>query len=137
MSEQSDGGIHIDSDWKQEAAREKERLQELEAKQKQEPAATGTSGGGTPSGFMELINILAMQAVIGLGGYQGQGGENIPANPAAARHYIDLLEVLKTKTSGNLNDDEKKALDGVLQELRMQFVQTMTTPPPPADAEKE
>lgn len=136
MSEQSGGGIHIDSDWKEEAAQEKKRLEEMEAKQKQVSAAPAASGGETPSTFMELINLLAMQAMIGLGGLQGQGGENMPANPAIARHYIDLLEVLKTKTTGNLNDDEKQALDSVLQELRMQFVQAMKTPPPPAKTEK-
>ena len=130
MTEESGGKIHIDSDWKEEAAQEKKRLEEMEAKQKQESAAPGTPGGEAASNFMELINLLAMQAVIGLGGFQGQGGENMPPNPTAARHYIDLLEMLKTKTTGNLNDDEKQAIDSVLQELRMQFVQAMKAPSP-------
>ena len=73
--------------------------------------------------FIELINLLAMQAAIALGGYQGPGGERIPANPIAAKHQIDLIEVLEKKTAGNLTEDEKRTLDAVLYELRMQYVQ--------------
>lgn len=118
----SDKGLHIDSDWKEEAAREKERLSQ------QEKAEAGTGAGAAPGPtgpvtFFELVNVLAMQAAIALGGYQGPGGERIPANPAAAKHHIDLLAVLEEKTKGNLADEEKRALDGVLYELRMQYVQ--------------
>ena len=119
MSDQgSDGGLHIDSDWKTEAAREKEKLAEAEAK-------TASSSAGAPgvAGFPDLVNMLAMQAAIALGGYQGPGGERIPPNPAAAKHQIDLLDVLEQKTKGNLSEEEKRVLDTVLYELRMQYVQ--------------
>ena len=117
----SESKLHIDSDWKAEAAREKERLAEQE---KAKPAADAQ----TSPAFIELLNLLAMQAVISLGGYQGSGGERIPANPAAAKHHIDLLEVLEKKTAGNLNEEEKRALDSVLYELRLQYVQTVSAP---------
>ena len=42
----------------------------------------------------------------GLGGFQGPGGERIPPNPDAAKHHIDLLDVLEQKTKGNLTDEE-------------------------------
>jgi hypothetical protein len=117
----SESKLHIDSDWKAEAAREKERLASQE---KARPACDPQ----TSPAFIELLNLLAMQAVISLGGYQGPGGERIPANPAAAKHHIDLLEVLEKKTAGNLNDEEKRALDSVLYELRLQYVQTVSSP---------
>lgn len=117
----SDSKLHIDSDWKAEAAREKERLAEQE---KSKP----TLDTQTSPAFIELLNLLAMQAVISLGGYQGPGGERIPANPAAAKHHIDLLEVLDKKTAGNLSEEEKRALDSVLYELRLQYVQTVSAP---------
>ncbi len=113
------GKLHIDSDWKTEAAREKQRLAEQE---KQRPSAADARAS---TGFVELLNMLAMQAVIGLGGYQGPGGERIPPNPAAAKHHIDLLEVLEKKTAGNLTEEEKRTLDSVLYELRMQYVQVV------------
>lgn len=117
-NEESGGGLHIDSDWKTEAAREKEILA---AQEQQATKGADKEGAGSP-GFVDLINVLAMQAAISLGGYRGPGGETIPANPQAAKHQIDLLDVLSQKTKGNLSDEEKRMLDGVLYELRMQFV---------------
>ena len=136
--EKTDGGLYIDSDWKEEAAREKQRLAEQEKQEAaQEAAAGGTSPKGDEATFVELLNLLAMQAAIGLGGFQGSGGERIPPNPVAAKHHIDLLEILKNKTEGNLTDDEKQALDGVLYELRMQYVQAVAVPAPSAQKGKE
>jgi hypothetical protein len=114
------GGLHIDSDWKSEAAKEKERLAEQEKGRPSDPA------GEAAANFIELINVMAMQAAISLGGYQGPGGERIPPNPLAAKHHIDLLEVLEKKTAGNLTEEEKRILDGVLYELRLQYVQIVT-----------
>ena len=135
------GGLHIDSDWKEEAAREKERLAEQEKREKKERevagSAPGAAPGAAPANFAELVNLLAMQVVIALGGVQGPGGERIPPNPFAAKHHIDLLEVLQKKTKGNLTDDEKHMLDSVTYELRMQYVQVATAPPPPSGPEKE
>ena len=51
------GGLHIDSDWKTEAAREKERLT---AEEQATPRQTGTP----EASFMELVNLLAMQAAV-------------------------------------------------------------------------
>ena len=84
---------------------------------------------------MEIVNLLAMQAVVALGGYQGPGGERIPPNPFAARHYIDLLDVLQKKTVGNASTEEAQTLEAVLYELRMQFVQianAVAAAPPPS-----
>ncbi len=129
--EGSKSRLHIDSDWKTEAAQEKERL----AKEEAAVADTGDAGAQAgDSGFAELLNMLAMQAAIALGGYQGPGGERIPPNHPAAKHQIDLLEVLGRKTKGNLTDDETRMMDGVLHELRIQYVQAVSggasTPPP-------
>lgn len=135
--EKGDGGLYIDSDWKAEAAKEKERLAAEEAKQQEQAAAGGGAAG--EASFLDLVNMMAMQAIVALGGGQGPGGEQYPANPAAAKHVIDLLGVIDEKTKGNLSDEEKRVLDGVLYELRMQFVHITggggaapQTPPPPA-----
>ncbi|MFQ5591093.1 MAG: DUF1844 domain-containing protein [Phycisphaerae bacterium] len=128
--ENSTGGLHIDSDWKTEAAREKERLarEEAAAQPQSDPQEAPSPG---PS-FNELVNILAMQAAIALGGYEGPGGERIPPSLRVAKHHIDLLDVLEQKTKGNLTDDEKRALDTVLYELRMQYVQAVSGAVPDA-----
>lgn len=116
--EQNTGRIHIDSDWKSEAAKEKERLAAQE-KQERRPSSDEPEGEAS---FLELVNLLAMQAAIALGGYQGPGGERVPANPAAARFQIDLIETLAKKTRGNLTDEEARMLHAVLHELRMHYV---------------
>ena len=53
------------------------------------------------------------------------------------KHHIELLEILQKKTEGNLTDDEKRALDAVIYELRMQYVQAVTPPPPAPGKGKE
>ncbi len=121
---ESKSRLHIDSDWKTEAAQEKERL----AREEQKPANAG--GAAAPEApeapsFAELLNMLAMQAAIALGGYQGPGGERIPADPAAAKHNIDLLGVLEQKTKGNLSDTEAEFLNKVLFELQMNYVEEL------------
>ena len=68
--------------------------------------------------FLELVNMVAMQAVVSIGGYQLPTGEVVPPDLAMAEHQIDLLEVLEKKTAGNLTEEEKKALSAVLYELR-------------------
>ena len=127
------GGLHIDTDWKSEAAREKQRLAEQERKQRR-PAAEGEPSSPM---FAELVNVLALQAAVALGGFQGPGGERIPPNPAAAKHHIDLLEVLEQKTAGNLTEEEKRLLSSVLYELRMQYVQSAGGAPPDPSARPE
>jgi len=76
-----------------------------------------------PSGFNTLVSYLSTTAMFQLGLLPGPGGERIPADLMNARMTIDLLEVLREKTEGNLTEDEAKLLDEVLYELRMSFVE--------------
>jgi hypothetical protein len=109
--------IYVDSDWKEEAQREKEKADQ------QASESAGQEQLPAPS-FMEILQMIIVQASIGLGGYQDpQTGQNIPPNLDIAKHYIDLLELLQNKTQGNLDENEKKAMDQILNELRMAFVQ--------------
>jgi hypothetical protein len=50
-----------------------------------------------------------------------KGARNLPA----AKQTIDILSILKTKTEGNLDEDEKGLLDKMLYELRMRYVKEM------------
>jgi len=106
--------IIVDDDWKAEAKQEKERLAQETAKHEPLPDPT----------FAELINMITMQAMVGLGGMSGPGGERIPPSLEVAKHYVDMLQVLEDKTKNNLTDDEKKLLDQVLYEMRMRYVQS-------------
>lgn len=119
MSEKPDDAtprIHVDDDWKTEAAREKAKLAD-------ETKDVGAQGPLPTPKFAELINMIAMQAVVGLGGMTTPDGQHIPPELDLAKHHIDMLELLVTKTKGNLQAEESKLLDTVLYELRMRFVQ--------------
>ena len=127
MSENDDGPkIIIDSEWKEDAAKEKARIsEEVDKTVRQEPLPE-------PS-LVELVNMIVMQASVGLSGYKGPDGKTLPADPGVAKHYIDLLELLRDKTAGNVTDDEKNLLDGILHEMRMTYVQVVSgnaAPPP-------
>ena len=50
-------------------------------------------------------------------------GKPTEQNLPAARHMIELLELVQEKTQGNLSDDESRLLEDLLYELRMRFVQ--------------
>lgn len=106
--------IFVDDDWKAQARAEKEKLSEQASKRPE---------GMPAASFVELINLLVMQAMAGMGMLAGAGGQPIPPNLELAKHYIDMLQVLEDKTKNNLNAEEKKLMDQVLYEMRMTFVQ--------------
>ncbi|MCG3129182.1 MAG: hypothetical protein CHACPFDD_04092 [Phycisphaerae bacterium] len=111
--------LHVDDDWKVQAQREKERLAQSDSAAPQ-PMADAS--------FASLVELLAMQVFISIGGLAGPGGERLPPNPEAAKHFIDLLGVLESKTRNNLTPEEKALLDNVLYEVRMRYVQAGAGP---------
>lgn len=48
-----------------------------------------------------------------------------------AKHWIDVLGMLENKTRGNLDSQEAQVLEGLLSDLRMQYVSFSNAPPPP------
>ncbi len=112
--------IIVDSDWKAEARKEKEKLEEqTHAEQDQ-----GAPGEIPPPSLLEFVEMAVMQASIGLQGYQDPNtGRTLPPNMGLARHYIDLLQLLADTTRGKIDEQETKVMDGTLHELRMAFVQ--------------
>jgi hypothetical protein len=134
--------IQIDSDWKAEAQKEKERLTKVEAEKAQSKAGrSGASGEGAegalpPADFQTIISMLAQQAIMGLGVLADRKTGGVIVDLEAARFAIDLLDVLDQKTKGNLSKEEAEDLKQVLANLRTRFVQVatmvskqMSTPP--------
>lgn len=114
--------LQIDSDWKAEAAKEKQKLTEAEAA----AAEQGDVPGGRqmpPADFQTLISTMVTQAMFAMGMVPDpQTGQRV-AIIDLAKHHIDMLGVLEEKTKGNLSEDESKLLTSALHELRMNFVQ--------------
>jgi hypothetical protein len=121
--------LHIDSDWKAEAQKEKERLAQKEQSRAAKPGAAGSKPGAAgehelpEASFRSLIGMLASQAVMGLGAMADPQTNRIIIDLEGSRFAIDLLDVLEQKTKGNLTDEEKKELTQILAELRGRYVQ--------------
>jgi len=85
--------------------------------------AAGPRADGVPeASFLNLLNMLAVEAAMHLGMIHPQGQEPLPVDPESARHLIDLLGMLQAKTRGNLTAEEDGLLENILADLRMQFV---------------
>src|ERR1043165_7113408 len=124
--------IHIDSDWKAEAQKEKERLAQKEQARAPKAGAAGAAGAtaaakGSAEGaehelpeasFRSLVGMLASQAVMELGTMADPQTNRVIVDLEGARFAIDLLDVLEQKTKNNLTDEESKELRQILAELR-------------------
>jgi hypothetical protein len=109
--------IIIDSDWKEQAEREKEQLAAKAEKAK--PAAREMP----QPDFLQHCASLATQALVFLGAIIHPLSGKPEFDPEQARYLIDTLDMLRTKTKGNLDQEEATALDEMLQELKMAWVQ--------------
>ena len=71
--------------------------------------------------LMQLIYMFHTSAMQGLGKIAdptGQTGFNLEY----VSQTIDLMEMLKVKTKGNVNDEIVKLLDGMISELHLNFM---------------
>lgn len=72
--------------------------------------------------FYQLILSLQAGAMQQMGKIASPLTGKIERDLNMARSTIDLLEMFERKTKGNLDDDEKRLLEHVLYELRLNFV---------------
>ncbi len=74
--------------------------------------------------FSTFILSLSTSALFHLGLIaDAQSGKPGERNLPLARQTIDILEILETKTRGNLDSEEAKLLESLLFEIRMRFVE--------------
>lgn len=72
--------------------------------------------------FMNFVLSLSTTAMFHFGDFPDPASGKAAKNLAAAKHTIDTIGMLKARTEGNLDADEKKIIDAVLFELRMRYV---------------
>lgn len=91
--------------------------------------------------FEHLLQQLYLSALMQMGAGTPEG-QRPRVDIVGARQTIDLINVLAEKSRGNLSQDEDRALQAVLFELRMTFVEitravTSSAPlPPPPGAKR-
>ncbi len=76
-----------------------------------------------PATWESLVQLLSTQAMMALGLLPSPGTDQPLRELPLARHYIDLLGVLETKSQGNLTETESKMLGSMLYQLRMAYVE--------------
>lgn len=76
-----------------------------------------------PPTFEVLVGMFSTQAMVALGVIPNPATGKAELLPDLAKHFIDMLSVLETKTAGNLEPNEKTLLDSSLHQLRMTYVQ--------------
>ncbi len=81
--------------------------------------------------FLDMVGLFGTQAMIALGKLANPATGKAEKNMAAARLFIDTLEMLEHKTHGNLNSDETKVLQATLTDLRLMFVEESKAPQAP------
>ncbi len=118
----TDDGVERESDDGEASSRERP----VDAGPTEEPSPP-VDGGGEPMpevDFVTFILSLSQTAVLSLGlGPQPGGGKQPPRDLQAARWTIDALEMLHSKTQGNLTGEEERIFERILTELRMAYVQ--------------
>ena len=72
--------------------------------------------------FRTFIISLGTSAMLHLGEIPDPDEGAPVVNLELARSTIDLLDLLKQKTAGNLTRDEAQTIDGLLYDLRLRFV---------------
>jgi len=85
------------------------------------PPSSRPAGGPGP-GFQDLVGLLAEYAAVYLGDATAGDGRSM-LDLRAAQAHIDLLDVLREKTRGNLNEAEDRFLEEVLYQLRLVYVE--------------
>jgi hypothetical protein len=72
--------------------------------------------------FSSFILSLSTSAMYHFGDFPDPATKKAERNLPAAKQTIDILSMLKNKTSGNLDEGEKSLIDAMLFELRMRYV---------------
>jgi hypothetical protein len=92
---------------------------EMELEERDEAPLPGEED---PASFINFVMGIASNAAMALGMMEHPATGQRSADLQLAHHWLDILGMLQEKTKGNLHQQEQQALDGILADLRMQFV---------------
>ena len=137
-----EGKKKVDEDWKRRAQLEREAdIAKIGGAAKPAAAAAAPGAPGAPPApdngnkvnplFPSLIESLAQQALMFLGGMRDPMTGQVVQDLHQAQTLIDMLLMVEEKTKGNLAAEEAEMLKQVLDELRTQFVRVAKPKAPP------
>ena len=82
-----------------------------------------------PAGFLSFIMSIASNAASALGMMEHPVTHQREVDVELGKHWIDVLGMLQKKTAGNLTAKERQMLEGLLADLRMQYVSLLNAQP--------
>jgi hypothetical protein len=74
--------------------------------------------------FSALLLSLSTSALVNMGELPDPISNEKQINLPLAKQTIGIIEMLKDKTTGNLNTDEDRLINNMLYDLRMKYVDT-------------
>ena len=80
-------------------------------------------GADDPTSFVNFLTTLASQAAAALGAMPHPATGQRTVDLETGKYWVDILAMLEEKTKNNLHPKEAELFDGLLTDLRMQFVQ--------------
>lgn len=93
-----------------------------EIKGKPDPVEPGAPEFLPPLEFSSVVLLLYFPALIQLGLVEDPATGQVRENLGLAKRNIDLLDLLKDRTKGNLAPEEEKFLDGILDQLKLAYL---------------
>jgi hypothetical protein len=88
-------------------------------------------GAQDPASFVNFLMSIASNAASALGMMEHPVTHQREVDLQLGKHWIDVLGMLQKKTQGNLTKQEQQLVEGLLSDLRMQYVSLANAPQQP------
>jgi hypothetical protein len=79
-------------------------------------------GARDPASFVNFLTTLATNAAASLGAVPHPATGQRSVDLDTGKYWLDVLGMIRDKTKGNLHPQESRLLEGLLADLRMQYV---------------
>lgn len=82
--------------------------------------------------FLAMIQMYQFEGMVALGKMPNPATNQMSRSLEHAQYVIDVLEVLKAKTHGNLDSEESRFLDQTISSLKLNYVDEAGNPDAPS-----
>jgi Domain of unknown function (DUF1844) len=107
---------------------EKQETQSVPSADEDEFSAEELADARDPASFVSFMMSIASNAASALGMMEHPVTHQREVDVELGKHWIDILGMLQKKTAGNLTPSETRMLEGLLSDLRMQYVSLINSP---------
>lgn len=112
----------IDEGWKKRVQEDKTKASKQSSNKEQLPSSPEMDVSVPEITFINFVSGLATQVLMALGQIPHPATGKKEINLEEAKYLIDTIQLLETKTRGNLTPDEAKTVKDVLYNLQMAYI---------------